>query len=302
LWYADQVQMIQKNVVWLIRVSRPRFWLYLLGPIWLSVIATTSPTRPLPTILTEHGLVLALLGLFFLFPANLFLYGINDLSDADTDQHNQKKGNQEVLLQKKQRHQLIWIVSLSAGLGVFLVLWITRLQPFAAIPLLLWFFLSYAYSAPPFRFKAKPFIDAYSNLLYWLPAASIYFVVTGNWFSWQIIIAATAWTTAMHAFSAVPDIVPDKKAGLQTTAVVLGQRKALLFCVVHWAIFSGIVGWYAPIFGVGSLAYVILAISPLLVSALPVEKVYWAFPRVTAILGFLAWWYLALTKGGLGLS
>lgn len=289
------------TTVWLLQVSRPRFWLYLVGPIWLSLIAATSSARPLLQILTDNGLFLLLFLAFFIFPANIILYGINDLSDQDTDKLNQKKGSKEVLLSSEKHWLLRWAIGLSL-LGFFgLLMWSLWLKPQATIPLIAWLFLSFAYSAPPFRFKAKPFIDAYSNLLYWLPAASIYFVVIDDWFSWPMLVAATAWTTAMHAFSAVPDIVPDKKAGLQTTAVVLGQRKALLFCAVHWAIFSGIVGWYVPILGLGSVAYVILAIAPLLIPAMPVEKVYWAFPRVTAILGFLAWWYLALVQGGLGL-
>lgn len=290
------------TTVWLVQVSRPRFWLYLVGPIWLSLIAATSSVRPLLQILTDNGLFLLLFLAFFIFPANIILYGINDLSDQDTDKLNQKKGSEEVLLSSEKHWLLRWAIGLSL-LGFFgLLMWSLWLKPQATIPLIAWLFLSFAYSAPPFRFKAKSFIDAYSNLLYWLPALSIYYVVTDGWFSWQMLVAATAWTTAMHAFSAVPDIVPDKKAALQTTAVVLGQRKALLFCAVHWAIFSGIVGWYSPILGIGSLAYVILAIAPLLVPAMSVEKVYWAFPRVTAVLGFLAWWFLALTQGGLSLS
>ena len=43
-------------------------------------------------------------------------------------------------------------------------------------------------------------------------------------------LAARARVMAMHCYSAIPDIEPDKQAGLVTTAVYLGKQNSLLYC------------------------------------------------------------------------
>ena len=70
---------------YLLKISRPRFWIYLLGPYLIGIIAATDTVDILYTIPFWIGF------LYFLFPANLLIYGANDISDYQTDQHNQKK-------------------------------------------------------------------------------------------------------------------------------------------------------------------------------------------------------------------
>jgi 4-hydroxybenzoate polyprenyltransferase len=41
---------------------------------------------------------------------------------------------------------------------------------------------------------------------------------------------------AMHAYSAIPDIDADKKAWLHTTAVLLGEKMTIWYCVVLYAL------------------------------------------------------------------
>ena len=65
----------------LLRVSRPRFWMYLLGPFMIALAATSL--RP--------PVEVWLLGLYLTLPANLLIYGVNDLFDVETDRLNPKK-------------------------------------------------------------------------------------------------------------------------------------------------------------------------------------------------------------------
>lgn len=49
---------------------------------------------------------------YFLFSANLFVYGVNDIADGDTDKHNIKKQGYEDALQENQKSRLsrkIWL-------------------------------------------------------------------------------------------------------------------------------------------------------------------------------------------------
>jgi lycopene elongase/hydratase (dihydrobisanhydrobacterioruberin-forming) len=72
----------------LIAISRPRFWMYLLGPYLIGYALAVSFHG------TEYPYGLSYIFLFlllFTLPANLFLYGINDMYDGDTDRENPKK-------------------------------------------------------------------------------------------------------------------------------------------------------------------------------------------------------------------
>jgi 4-hydroxybenzoate polyprenyltransferase len=97
---------------------------------------------------------------------------------------------------------------------------------------------------------------------------------------------------AMHTFSAIPDIDPDRRAGIQTTATVLGARGAAVYCGVCWLLAAAVFGvfdWRA-----GAL----LSVYPLLVVVwtlreVPIERAYWWYPAINTVIGAL------LTLGGL---
>jgi hypothetical protein len=88
------------------------------------------------------------------------------------------------------------------------------------------------YSLPPIRFKARPFLDSFSNWFYIIPGAAGYHLSSNNllpplWF-W---VVGALWTAGMHALSAVPDIEPDRRAGIKTIATTLGPRGTMFFCL-----------------------------------------------------------------------
>ena len=126
----------------LIRVSRPRFWIYLLGPFMIALAATSL--RP--------PVEVWLLGLYLTLPANLLIYGVNDLYDVDTDRLNPKKRDYENLLQPGQRRGLV-IAILALNLP-FLAL--VPFLPHAWPWLLLFVVTGVGYSMPPVRAKSRP--------------------------------------------------------------------------------------------------------------------------------------------------
>ena len=88
----------------LLRVSRPRFWFYIFGPYIVGLIAGVVTRNELLDWRT------ILFAVYFLFPANLLIYGVNDIFDYETDRLNEKKLDYESLVETNQHKSLaIWI-------------------------------------------------------------------------------------------------------------------------------------------------------------------------------------------------
>lgn len=271
----------------LLAISRPRFWLYLAGTYLVGYTAGAAS----PAAFAAPGFWLHLL--YFTLPANIFLYGVNDLFDADTDQHNAKKGTREHRLARPERRAVAAAVAAAAALGLALA---------AAAPswpaqafMLAFLVLGAGYSVPPLRFKARPGLDVASNVLYAMPGALGFVQAAGAWPPPAALAGAAAWTGAMHLFSAVPDIDADRAAGLSTAATVLGARAALLACAALWMAACAAAWAVAgpPLALVGAIypaAAVALAARPS-----QVGRAYWAFPALNAAVGFVL--FLAAVRG-----
>src|SRR6056297_3228728 len=74
---------------YLLKLSRPRFWLYLAGPVLVGVAYGASGVADL---FAPAGVALFA---YFLVPANVYLYGVNDAFDADIDAQNPKKTGED---------------------------------------------------------------------------------------------------------------------------------------------------------------------------------------------------------------
>jgi len=270
----------------ILRISRPRFWLYLAGPF---LIGFAFGTHQMSGFFSPHFWIYFF---YFLVPANIFLYGVNDLADGDTDHFNEKKGTYENRLQKKQKKILLIAVLISTALSFIFILTTGSLVLSAILFLLLCF--SYAYSCMPFRWKAHPFIDSLSNILYLFPGLFGYYFTAHSLPPLPIFLACASWTTAMHLFSAIPDITADAAAQLQTTAVTLGKTKSLLLCTALWCMTAVILVsysfWFMPLF-----LYCALPLLTLL-KKISITKIYRVFPYITTLLGFLLFWYSVLQR------
>lgn len=272
-----------------LKISRPRFWGYLAGPYLIGyVIGIPNQTDLLSPLFFIHLI-------YFVTIANILVYGVNDLFDMDTDAKNPKKESHEHKLRISERTQLkrLFYTSLFITAGMLL------LQPdsTAIFLFLLFIVLSTLYSAAPVRFKARPFVDFASNVHYAIPGFLAYYQVTGQLPVLGAFIAAFCWTGAMHLFSAVPDIIPDKKAGLKTTAVVLGAKPSLLLTAILWLITALVTLNFGQLFPWSLLAFIYPAI-PLWVyfNLKSIDDVYWRFPYVTMILGAILFFIFFLAK------
>jgi 4-hydroxybenzoate polyprenyltransferase len=262
------------------KVSRPRFWFYLTGPFTVGCIWGADRFLDLAT--PEFFLYL----FYFLFPANILLYGVNDYWDQETDLLNPKKKAKEYLVGDGDRARLKRLLKAILIFSVVLLFFQKNVGEWLIFGSFL--FLSYFYSARPLRFKAVQFLDFSSNVLYALPGVFAYYQVKGLPPPGLVVVAAFLHTSAMHLFSAIPDIEWDRSAGLVTTAVLLGERASMLLCLGLWSGFSAIVFTV----GNGSLMALLTLVYPAIVLTLLIRRgralsTYWFYPHINTGLGGL---------------
>lgn len=270
-----------------LKISRPRFWLYLLGPFLIGAVAANQ--------MPGQWFNLVVFGLYFSFPANFLIYGVNDLFDYETDKHNAKKQHYEMLLKPADQRQLIkaiWLWNVPA-----LSLWLLSDLPQAARWGLLGFTLfGIFYSASPIRAKTKPLLDSLFNVLYVCPAIVGYGLVAGRFPPMLLLAAAGLWCMAMHAYSAVPDISADKKAGLHTIATTLGSSGTILFCWLCYTLAVVFSYKWLGTFGIvlGAVYQMLMIISVVDTGRERIFRVYRWFPYINMLVGMaLFFWVLA---------
>ena len=270
----------------LFAVSRPRFWLYILGPYLVGLAAGASVASEL----TSYAAII--FGIYFLFPANLLIYGVNDVYDFETDRVNPKKQDYEMLVRPDVHRSLLLTI---AALNTPFVIAAYFLVPQALPSLVGLIFFSVFYSAPPNRAKAIPILESIFNVLYVFPGAFAYQMLTGSFPPLMVFTAAALWTMAMHAYSAIPDIDADRQAGVSTVATLLGKNGTLLFCLAAWvgaAVLSfSYIGYLSVALG---LVYTLLiAVSFFGSGRDRLFAVYRYFPLVNSVAGFILFWYVA---------
>jgi len=259
----------------LLIISRPRFWVYLVGPYVIALVA--AGTWPDATLL--------ILGLYLTLPANLLIYGINDIFDRATDRLNAKKQGYESLLADKSVRPIVWLIVVT---NLPFLIYLGLSLPIAAnLWLLVFIITGVGYSLPPIRAKARPIIDSLFNILYVAPAFAVYVAASGQLPPVIAIIAATLWCMAMHAYSAVPDIAADKASRTATVATLLGRQPTLWLCglayVVAAGLSYGLIGWPAIVGGIVYLSLIILSLRTTTNKQL--FKLYTWFPMVNTVLG-----------------
>lgn len=269
----------------LLRLSRPRFWIYLFGPFVIGTLAAADSFSHFGELLRHPWI--AAYGLFFLFPANLLVYGVNDIFDYETDRRNPKKqGYEDLLTPELQPKAWTWIIAWNIPFFLGAIF----LPPIAALGFVAFTLLSTFYSAPPIRAKARPFVDMAFNALYALPALVGYGIAGGTHRPIAALIAAALWCFAMHAYSAVPDIAADREAGIATTATVLGKYRTILLCSAFYAVSSLIAAFATPagplalVLGTGYLG--LMAASWAANDEAALHRIYAHFPMFNTLSGF----------------
>ena len=264
----------------LITLSRPRFWLYELGTYALGSVAAGVAIFD-PQTFTLFWAFVA----YFLFPANLLIYGVNDVYDYETDRNNPKKQGYEGLLEPQ------WHPYVLRRIVLWNVPWLLAL-PWLSMPavvtLIMFVLCATFYSAPPIRAKARPILDSLFSAGHYVATGVFgYLLVSGaSTPDWTVVVAAMAWCVAMHAYSAVPDIPSDTEAGLSTIATMLGARGTHLLCVFLYILATMLVwrtlGWVAVL---GGGAYVLLMGLSYGQGERTLMRLYQRFPLVNALVG-----------------
>ncbi len=273
----------------LLKVSRPRFWFYIFGPYIVGLAAGADGRQDILDWRT------AVFAIFFLFPANLLVYGINDIFDYETDKLNEKKNEYETLVAPNRRKSLtFWIALTNLPFAAAAIIFAS-----AALPSLAAFlFCSIFYSAPPIRAKAVPFLDSAFNILYVFPGAFAYQMLAGEFPPISLMIAAGCWTAAMHSYSAIPDVEVDKAANLKTIATVCGAYGTLAICVLFFLAAAIISFTYLGLVSVSlGVAYIFLMLASVRSHRSGrLFKLYKAFPIINVTAGFIVFWEIALNK------
>lgn len=225
---------MKNNLFWrqLFISSRPFSWINTAFPFAITYLLTAQQVDAIFIFGT----------LFFLFPYNLLMYGINDIYDYESDIQNPRKGGLEGAVVAKQFHRrlLRWIIFILLPS----VLIMSLLSPLAGF---LWLLILLAdviaYSAPPLRLKEVPVIDSISSSFHFVgPAIFALFFAPHDWSHLVALLAFFLWGVASHAFGAIQDIKPDRAAGLSSIATVFGQRVTAIICIISYLVACALLG------------------------------------------------------------
>ena len=217
----------------LFRVSRPISWVNTAFPFAAGYIVSGGSFDALCIIGT----------LYFLIPYNLFMYGVNDVFDYESDIRNPRKGSIEGAKEAKSLHPTIISSILVTNLP-FVVYFIATGSLLSSIILVAVLFFVGAYSFAGLRFKEIPFLDSITSSLHFVGPLVFALSVTNSLSvpeSWPFIVAFFLWGMASHAFGAVQDIIPDRDGGLRSIATYIGARSTVRLSVILYAISSVIV-------------------------------------------------------------
>ena len=208
----------------LITISRPVLWVNTIGTTMMGLWLTGS--------LWSWDAIWLLL--WVTLPFNLLIYGINDIFDQETDNINIRKGGYGgAKIDPKEVPWISWgVVLLNSPFLVFFAL-----NYSLEANLWIWAYsLTFLfYSAPPARFKGRPFLDSISNADYAFPLAIVPLAL-GEEPIWLAVFALMAWSLAKHTYDAIQDIEEDEFVGIKTTAVYLGVKRSLVWVGFWWLV------------------------------------------------------------------
>jgi 4-hydroxybenzoate polyprenyltransferase len=260
--------------------------MYVLGTFLVGMITAGNPFQ-----FDDFTIFLLLaFGVFFSLPANVLIYGVNDIYDYQTDIYNEKKVAYETVL-KPEKHKGLWLITAVLVIP-FLPLFFVVNNP-TKIALVVFLFTGIFYSAPPIRAKSKPPLDVLFSAIIYVSPAVVGFYVTGNTnLQWFAVLGGLIWAFGMQTYSAVPDIDADKKANVHTLATILGGKRALKFCLVCYLMSASIgymyLGPIAIVFGIVYGLMVILSIN----NMGKLFKYYTYFPLINVLTGAVLFFFL----------
>ena len=227
----------------LLYISRPVLWINTVGPalvgMWLTGDLWRWEALPLLIWLT--------------LPFNLLIYGVNDVFDQETDAKNPRKGSLEGAKILPKEVLPIWRGVLLTNVP-FLIYFVSVMPYRAALWILLYAVLFVGYSAPPLRFKARPYLDSLSNAAYAFPLVFVPLALESP-VVWPAALGLMAWSAAKHTFDASQDVDEDRRVGIKTTAVRLSIKGVVLWSGAWWTIATICFALVSPLVTLVNAAY-----------------------------------------------
>jgi 4-hydroxybenzoate polyprenyltransferase len=224
-------------------ISRPVLWINTGGSAVVGVWLTGDPWRweALPLLI------------WLTLPFNLLIYGVNDVFDQETDAKNPRKGSLEGAKILPEEVLPIWRGVLLTNVP-FLIYFVSVLPYRAALWVLLYVVLFVGYSAPPLRFKARPYLDSLSNAAYAFPLVFVPLALESP-VVWPAALGLMAWSAAKHTFDASQDVDEDRRVGIKTTAVRLSIKGVVLWSGAWWTIATICFALVSPLVTLVNAAY-----------------------------------------------
>ena len=231
--------------------------------------------------------------LYFLIPYNMLIYVINDIFDYESDMRNPRKGGVEGAVLDKQLHP--FMATATVAINIPLVWYLLVAIPSSARWVLLVCVLdAVVYSVPPLRLKERPVADSVSSSLHFV-GPLIFALVAVGWQVrfWPYVIAFFLWGMASHAFGAVQDIVPDRKAGLSSIATRFGASVTVRLSLLWYALavlLLALRGWPEIVVAMAGLCYVKIVAPYVAISDKQSARsnIGWKyFMKINQLLGFI---------------
>lgn len=210
----------------IVAVSRPFWWINTAAAFVAGSLLTVPALNP----------VLLIGALYFTLPFNLFMYGVNDIYDYESDIRNPRKTGIDGSVLPKAKHPSLWLAIFACN-GPFWLYFLAVGSPLADAFFGLIIFMALAYSVRGLRFKEVPLLDSFtSSFHYTSPFILAILLQQGSEFWWPAFAAFFIWVMANHAFGAIQDITPDRQAGISSIATILGARTTILLCLAGYVL------------------------------------------------------------------
>lgn len=202
----------------LVELARPPFMVFTFWVLAAGIVTTGSFSLSM----APEIVIYTVLG-------HLAVFSLNDYFDRDTDQDNDRKGGIEGAVVDRENERFVKYVSVTSH--VLLLGLVFVLPVFSVLAGLCVLTASFLYSAPPFRFKERPFLDSMSNVVILYSTFCVGVGLAGG--SFGDVIPGAFWFAVIfggpgHMAASYVDREADRKAGIRTSAMVLGRRGIVL--------------------------------------------------------------------------
>lgn len=263
------------------RIGHPLHWWQILAnltriSVWLGsifllilsfLILGGPPLSPPPNILLYNPEIWSnlALGLLSVILLNSAVFILNQISDVDTDQLHKDKAHLPISAGSIRSKNAAYLAFFFSLIGIFAALF---LGPTFVLLMIGIFGFGILYSISPFRVKGRPFLDImiigiafglWAVLAAWVLLTAYPFLSIVPELPLTLLLGPTLFYGGTHCLHTVADFQADKQAGIKTTAVYLGPKKAsrlgILLIGLGFLLLYSTVGFHTHLFWYGLLKY-----------------------------------------------